>query len=77
MASSTTNLDLLIQSQASKEITANALFDAASPATLFGRRQSTTSGLTWGYYGGTVNNAGTLISIANGTLTLAASTTNY
>lgn len=75
MASSTSNLDLLVQSQASKEITANALFDAASPATLFGRRQSTTSGLTWGYYGGVLPVAGTPTVIANGTLSLVASRT--
>ncbi|MCX5875316.1 MAG: hypothetical protein NT087_03260 [Deltaproteobacteria bacterium] len=75
MASSTSNLDLLVQSQAGKEITANALFDAASPATLLGRRQSTTSGLTWGYYGGTLPIAGTPTAVANGTLSLVASRT--
>lgn len=75
MASSTTNLDLLVQSQASKEVTANALFDAASPSTLFARRQSTTSGLTWGYYGGVLPTAGTPTVVANGTLSLIASRT--
>ncbi len=77
MASSATNLDLLVQSQAGKEITANALFDAASPAMIFGRRQASTSGLTWGYYGGMVNLSGVNTAIANGTLTLTASATNY
>lgn len=78
MANSTTNIDLISQSQASKEVTANAYFDAASPATLYGRRESTCSGLTWGYYGGAPTlSGGTLGSIANGTLTLTASTTNY
>ena len=77
MASSTSNIDNLIQSQASKEVTANAYFDAASPGTLYGRRASTTSGLTWGYYGGRVRVAGVSTSIANGTRTLSASTTNY
>lgn len=75
MASSTTNLDLLVQSQASKEVTANALFDAASPAMLFGRRQSTTSGLVWGYYGGTLPVAGAPTAVANGTVSLVASRT--
>ncbi|KVR04717.1 hypothetical protein WK09_28965 [Burkholderia ubonensis] len=38
----------------------------------------TTSGLTWGYYGGNfVDNTGTSHAIANGTLTLTASATNY
>lgn len=73
MADSSTNLDLVIQSQSSKEVTINAGLDAASPATMYGRRQSTSSGLTWGYYGGRFSSA----SIANGTLTLAGSTTNY
>lgn len=77
MAGSTTNLDLITQSQASKEVTANALFDAGSPATLYGRRNSTTSGLTWGYYGGYAMVKGVTTSIANGTLTLTASTTCY
>jgi hypothetical protein len=66
-----------VQSQASKEVTANAFFDAASPATSFGRRQSTTSGLTWGYYGATITVDGALTQIANSTVALTASTTNY
>jgi hypothetical protein len=73
MADSTTNLDLISVSQAQKEVTANALFDAASPATVYGRRASTTSLLTWGYYGGRFNS----FEIPNGTLTLTASQTNY
>lgn len=65
-------------SQAGKESTFNAFADAASPATLYGRRQSTCSGLTWGYYGGRVTlRDGTNTAIANGTLTLSASATNY
>jgi hypothetical protein len=77
MADSTTNLDLLIQSQYAKEITANALFDAVSPSSLYGRRQSTSGGLLWGYYGGTVIINNTQTVIANGFLTLTASNTNY
>lgn len=77
MADSSTHLDLLSASQAQKEVTANAVFDAASPATLFGRRNSTTTALTWGYYGGKVLIGGTITSIANGTVALTASTTNY
>ena len=78
MANSTTNIDGVIQSQASKEVTINAFFDAASPSTLYGRRQSTTTGLTFGYYGGNVTKSdGTLAQISNGTLALTASTTNY
>jgi hypothetical protein len=78
MANSTTNIDGVVQSQASKEVTINAYFDAASPSTLYGRRQSTTTGLTFGYYGGNVTKSdGTLAQISNGTLALTASTTNY
>lgn len=77
MSNSTVTFDPLVQSQASKEITANAYFDAASPATAFGRRQSTSSGLTWGYYGANLNIDGVLTQIANGTVALSASTTNY
>lgn len=78
MANSSTNIDGVIQSQSSKEVTINAYFDASSPATVYGRRQSQCSGLTWGYYGGNVTkNDGTLGQINNGTLSLTASTTNY
>jgi len=79
MSGSTTNLDLLTQSQGSKEITANALFDAGSPATIFGRRASLCSGLNWFYYGGTMLIDGVLTTIANNAaaLVLSASTTNY
>ena len=77
MSNSTPTYDALVQSQSGKEITANAFFDAASPATTFGRRASTCSGLTWGYYGGTIQVDGVITQIANGTLTLTASTTNY
>lgn len=77
MSGSTPNLDLISQSQSSKEITANAMFDAASPAMFGGRRASTCTGLTWGYYGGDSNKSdGTIVTVANGTLTLAANSTN-
>ena len=79
MASSTTNLDLIAQSQSSKEVTANALFDAGSPATLFGRRASLCSGLNWFYYGGVMMVDGVLTAITNNAaaLVLTASATNY
>jgi hypothetical protein len=77
MSNSTTNLDLIQASQAQKEVSANALLDAASPAMLYGRRASTTTGLTWGYFGGTVSIAGTPTQVINGTVTLTASATNY
>lgn len=77
MSNSTSNLDLISASQAGKETTANSLFDASSAAMLFGRRASTTAALTWGYYGGNLSVAGVPAAIANGTVTLTASSTNY
>lgn len=79
MSSSTTNLDLIAQSQSSKEVTANALFDAGSPSTLFGRRASLCSGLNWFYYGGVMLVDGVLTTISNNAaaLALTASATNY
>lgn len=77
MANSTSNLDLVISSQASKEITVNALIDAGSVSTLFGRRATTTTGLTFGFYGGALRNNGTVSQIANGTVALTANLTNY
>ena len=77
MSSSTSLLDLLVQSQASKEVTANALFNASSPCMFAARRESACSGLTWGYYGGWVCRSDSIISqIPNGTLSLTASATN-
>lgn len=77
MADSTTNLDPVVAVSYSKEVQLNALMDAASPATTYGRRASTTTGLIWGYYGGKVSLAGVVTAIANGTLPLTASSTNY
>jgi len=78
MSHSTTLLDLLSADQAQKEVTANAALDAASPAMLFGRRASTATALTWGYYGGAFKaSGGTLSLLANGTVSLPASSTRY
>ncbi|KVG33877.1 hypothetical protein [Burkholderia diffusa] len=78
MADSSTNIDQISSTQANKELTMNALTDAASPAMLWGRRASTSSGLTWGYYGGRfVDGTGTAHAINNGTITVGASTTTY
>lgn len=77
MANSTTNLDQLQASQAGKEITANALFDAASPATLFGRRAAGCVALTWAWYGGPMMVSGTPTRISNGSISLAASSVLY
>ena len=78
MANSTTNLDTIVQGQGSQDLKANALWDAGSPATLYGRKASGCSGLTWAYFGGNVTLATDALSqISNGTLTMTASSTNY
>lgn len=51
----------------------NENFVAVQPASTYGRKAPTTTGLTWGYYGG----RGFGNTIADGTVTLTASTTNY
>jgi len=79
MSSSTSNLDLLTQSQYGHYITVNGLADAASPAMLFGRRQALCSGLNWFYYGGVLLADGVTTTVANNAaaLVLTASATNY
>lgn len=76
----TTWFDTIPSSMASAEVIANALFHAMSQGALFGRRDSTTSGLTWGWYGGRVYIDGVATDIDAdhvGTVTLTASSTNY
>jgi len=78
MANSTTHLDAIVNGQGSQDVKANSLWDAGSTAMLYGRRASSTSGLSWGYYGGNVTlSTGTMSQIANGAIALTASTTNY
>lgn len=77
MSNSTQFLDLIAVAQASKEVTANAVFDAMSPAAIFGRREAGCSGLTWAYYGGWMyTTGGALQQIQNGSVTLTASANN-
>lgn len=50
----------------------------SQPATLFGRDSTTTTGLTWGYYGGAkLKSDGTIVLISAGTVTLTDNATNY
>lgn len=50
---------------------------AAGPGRAFGLKGSTTVGLTFGYYGGQVAVDGVVTAIADGTVLLTASQTNY
>jgi hypothetical protein len=77
MADSTTNLNSITANTVGAAAQANALIDAASPATLFGRNAVTTSALTWGFFGGKFMVDGLINTVTNGTVTLAASSTNY
>lgn len=73
MADSTTPVPQLASGQSQKEVTANANFDMASPAMLYGRNPSTTTGLTWGYLGGRLDSA----AVASGTVALTDNASNY
>lgn len=59
--------------QANAEVVINENFVTVNPAALYGIRQPVTTGLTWGYYGGQFNGN----TVADGTITLTASSTNY
>lgn len=72
-----TTMTQIATGQVDKETLINELLSAVSPAGAFGQDSDTTTGLTWGYYGGIVDVNGTLTAISNGTLSLSASTTNY
>lgn len=66
-------MQTLSPSQASAEVPINENFQTLIHQEVYGKKQSTTTGLTWGYWGGRW--AGFLI--ADGTLALTASATNY
>lgn len=66
-------LQQLTAAEASAEVPINENFDAVAQAATFGRRHSVTTGLTWGYYGGIWWG----LTVADGTVTLTNSATNY
>jgi hypothetical protein len=76
MSDSTSLLTALTTAQAGKEQTVNTLFDMVSKVSFGGRRQSS-SGLSWDYTGDRIRVDGITTAIANGTVALTASTTNY
>lgn len=59
---------------AGADVATTANFRAVAPAGMYGTNPATTSGLTWGYFGGTW---GPGTDIANGTVVVGASTTTY
>ena len=67
----------LVEGQSQMATAANANFAALDAAGTFGYRSSTTTGLVFGFYGGIIEVAGVQTVVANGTVTLTASNTNY
>jgi len=63
----------LVEGQASPEAPINENFETLDFAAVYGKAQATTTGLTWGYYGGRWSG----IAVAAGTLTLTNNATNY
>jgi hypothetical protein len=76
MSDSTSLLTQLTTAQAGKEATVNEINNALSKNSFGGRRQSS-SGLSWDYFGDRILVDGVSTAIANGTVALTASTTNY
>lgn len=63
--------------QSSAEVPINENFVNVLWAELFARNPLTTTGLTWGFVGGQFPINGLMTAIANGTVALTASSTNY
>lgn len=63
----------IVAGQASAEIPMNENFEALDALSVFGKRHPVTSGLTWGFYGGQWGG----LAIADGTVSLTNSATNY
>jgi len=59
--------------QATAPVIVNQNFETLAWAAVYGKRHAVTTGLTWGYYGGRWGG----FPVADGTLTLTNSTTNY
>ncbi len=63
----------IVASQANAEVPVNENFQTLEHQSVYGKRHPVTVGLTWGYYGGRWSG----FTVADGTLTLTASSTNY
>ena len=77
MADYATPLGTIAIGQGDQATKANALFDAVSPAACYGLKAAITSGLTLGLHGGKILLAGVITTIADQTVALTASVTNY
>lgn len=77
MSDSTTPFGTVSTSQGNQTSKANALLDAVAPVAIYALKAATTTGLTFGYHGGKISVNGVVTVIADGTLSLTASVTNY
>ena len=76
------SLTLLVQGQLQQEVTVNGNLNILDNAVgglvaAFGYDQTTSTGLTYGYYGGPILQGNTPAVVPAGTVTLTASATNY
>src|SRR5574343_1889932 len=77
MSDTSTPYGTIALGQVDQVLVANSLFDALSPAALYGLDKFNSSGVTLGLFGGKVLINGVLTVISQASLTLTASTTNY
>jgi hypothetical protein len=77
MSDSTTPFGTIATGQGNQTSKANALLDACAPVAIYAKNAATTSGLVFGYHGGKISVNGVVTVIADGTVALTASSTNY
>ena len=77
MSDSSTPFGTIAIGQGDQSTKANALFDASAPVAIYAKKYATTSGMALGYHGGKISVNGVVTVIADGTVTLSSSTTNY
>ncbi len=77
MSDSSTPFGTISDSQGNQTSKANALLDASAPVAIYAKKAASTTGLTLGYHGGKISVNGVVTVIADGTVALTASSTNY
>ena len=77
MSDSSTPFGTISTGQGNQTAKANALLDAMAPIAVFAKKAATTTGLTLGLHGGKITVNGVVTVLADTTVALTASTTNY
>lgn len=77
MSDSSTPFGTIANGQGNQTAKANGLFDALVPVAIYAMEYANTSGLVLGYHGGKISINGVVTAIADGTVNLTSSTTNY